>query len=70
MARGLEIDWDVADKITLAVLVDHLKMLRKEIRDKDEKGSYMHPEDYTKAKEELIPALEVLIPYYGGDIDG
>lgn len=70
MARGLEIDWDVADKITLAVLVDHLKMLRNEVKEKEENGSYMHPEDYTKAKLELIPALEVLIPYYGGNVDG
>lgn len=70
MAHGLEIDWDTADRITLAVLVDQLKLLREEIRAKDEDGSYMHPEDYTKAKEELIPALKVLIPYYGGDIDG
>jgi hypothetical protein len=70
MAHGLEIDWDTADRITLAVLGDQLKLLREEIRAKDEDGSYMHPEDYTKAKEKLIPALEVLIPYYGGDIDG
>lgn len=65
MAHSLEIDWDAADRITLAVLVDHLKLLREEIRAKDEDGSYMHPVDYTKAKEELIPALKVLIPYYG-----
>lgn len=68
MGRGLEIDYETADRITLAVLVDHLKMLKEEVRKHKEEGTWMHPEDFHDAEVKLIPALEVLIPYYGGDL--
>jgi len=64
MSRGLSIDFDTADRITLLVLKDHLKCLRKELEDFKE-GKYLHPEDVTN-NIKLIAALELLIPYYGG----
>lgn len=66
MAKGLELDFEVADKIALASMKDHLKYLSKEVRDHETVGSYMHPEDYANSKLKLIPSLEILISYYGG----
>ena len=64
MSSGLMLDYDIADKITLLSLQDHLKCLRKELEDfKD--GKWLHPEDVVN-NAEIITALELLIPYYGG----
>ena len=65
---GITLDYDTADRITLASLQDHLGYLREEVRSHVENGSYMHPEDYDNSVNKLIPALEVLIPYYGGQV--
>ena len=64
MGRGLEIDYDTADRITLLVLKDQLNYLRKELEDFKE-GKWLHPEDVVN-NSKIIAALELLIPYYGG----
>ena len=64
MGSALMLDYDIADKITLLSLQDHLKCLRKELEDFKE-GKWLHPEDVVK-NAEIIAALELLIPYYGG----
>ncbi len=64
MSRGLSIDFDTADRITLLVLKDQLKYLRKELEDYKE-GKWLHPEDVVN-NAKIIAALELLIPYYGG----
>ena len=64
MSSGLTLDYDIADKITLLTLQDQLKYLRKELEDYKE-GKWLHPEDVVK-NAEIIAALELLIPYYGG----
>ena len=66
MSAGLSIDFDTADRITLLVLKDQLKYLRKELEDFKE-GKYLHSEDVT-GNIKLIAALELLIPYYGGTV--
>jgi len=66
MSAGLSIDFDTADRITLLVLKDQLKCLRKELEDFKE-GKYLHSEDVTN-NIKLIAALELLIPYYGGTV--
>ena len=66
MRRGITIDFDTADRITLLVLKDQLKYLRKELEDYKE-GKWLHPEDVVK-NAEIIAALELLIPYYGGTV--
>ena len=66
MGRGLEIDYDTADRITMLVLKDQLKYLRKELEDFKE-GKWLHPEDVAN-NIKLISALELLIPYYGGTV--
>ena len=68
MSRGLEIDFETADRITLACLKDQLKYLKEEVRLHVEEGKYLHPEDYHMNMTKLIPALELLIPYYGGTL--
>ena len=66
MRRGITLDFDTADKITLLVLKDQLKYLRKELED-FKNGKWVHPEDVVK-NAEIIVALELLIPYYGGTV--
>ena len=66
MSRGLMLDYDTADKITLLTMQDQLKYLRKELEDFKE-GKWLHPEDVVK-NAEIIAALELLIPYYGGTV--
>ena len=64
MSRGITLDFDTADRITLLVLQDQLKYLRKELEDYEE-GKWLHPEDVVN-NAKIIAALELLIPYYGG----
>lgn len=66
--KGLTIPYEIADGIALAVMQDQLKYLKEEIRLHVEQGQYLHPEDYHNSMTRLIPALEVLIPYYGGTV--
>jgi len=65
---GLTLDFETADRITVLSLKDQLSYLREEVRLHVEEGQYMHPEDYHKSMTKLIPALELLIPYYGGTL--
>ena len=82
MARGLEIDYETADRITVCVLKDHLEYLRRDIdwfdaSDEDKVQleqaygykPYVHPDDYIDAKKKYIPAIELLIKYFGGGVD-
>ena len=66
MSKGLMIDFDTADRITLLDLKDQLNYLRKELEDFKE-GKWLHPEDVTN-NIKIIAALELLIPYYGGTV--
>ena len=66
MSRGITLDFDTADRITVLVLQDQLKYLRKELEDYKE-GKWLHPEDVVR-NAEIIAALELLIPYYGGTV--
>lgn len=68
MNKGLVIDFETADRITLLTLTDQLGYLKEEIRLHVEEGQYMHPEDYHDSMTKLIPALETLIRYFGGEV--
>jgi hypothetical protein len=65
--KELTIPFEVADGIVLASLKEQLKFLKKELKDY-EAGSWMHPEDADKSRNELIPSLKILIEYYGGGV--
>ncbi len=66
--RGVVLDFETADRIALATMKDQLKYLKEEVRLHMEEGKYMHPEDYHESMTKLIPSLEILIPYFGGDL--
>ena len=62
--KGLEIDFETADKITLCTLKEQRKYLKKELKD-HEKGFYLHPEDVV-GNMEMIKHLTKVIDYFGG----
>ena len=65
--KELTIPYEVADGITMATLQNHYSYLMEETRLHVQEGKYLHPEDYLHNME-LIPALQLLIKYFGGDI--
>lgn len=64
MNKGLEIDYETADRITLLTLKDQHGYLQKELADYEE-GKWMHPEDVVR-NQQLVKALDTIIDYYGG----
>jgi hypothetical protein len=64
--KKLEIPFEIADGIVLASLKNQVDYLKEEIRLHVEEGGYLHPEDYHNSMVNLIPAMELLIDYYGG----
>jgi hypothetical protein len=64
-SRGLEIDYETADRITVLTLKDNLKYLKEELRKHTEEGSWMHPEDVADSVVR-IPQIESIIKYFGG----
>lgn len=67
MSKGLEISFEVADGITLAILKNHHEYLKEETKAHLENGEWLHPEDLAN-NIKLIHAMELLIPYFGGEI--
>jgi len=65
--KKLEIPYEIADGITLATLQDQYKYLMEETRLHVQEGKYLHPEDYHNSMTKLIPSLEILIEYFGGN---
>lgn len=68
MNKGLTIPFEVADGITLATLQDQHSYLKEELRAHLEDGQYLHKEDAYNSQFKLIPALELIIDYFGGNI--
>ena len=66
--NGLELDWDTANRITLLNLLDSRKIILKELERHYSHNEWMHPDDVVENKR-CIEALEVLILYYGGDLE-
>jgi hypothetical protein len=66
---NLSIPFEVADGITVACMQDQLKYLIEETRAHVEDGKYLHPEDYHNNMTKYIPALKLLIQYFGGKVD-
>lgn len=62
----LELDYEVADGITLLTLKDHRKLIKEQVKKHLKKGDYMHPEDLVFNQTKLLPALDLLIHHYGG----
>ena len=64
--NGLTLDWETADRITLASLKDQLELQEKEVKEHLENGKWMHAEDLHLATTQYIPALKTVIKFYGG----
>ena len=64
MKKGLEIDFETADRITLITLKEQRGYLKKELA-KFKKGEWLHPEDVVN-NTRMIQALDLVIKYYGG----
>lgn len=62
----LSIDYDIADKIALNVLLDYRDRLQKELDDYYEKSEYLHPDDVGNNKLR-IEALNLIIHDFGGE---
>lgn len=81
METGIKIPYEIADGVAIAVMQDQLDYLLKEQlwfeADESQRlvykmewgyGLYVHPEDYAKNAKEYIPAMKLLITYFGGNI--
>lgn len=64
MKKGLQIDFETADRITLLTLKEQRQYLKKELA-RFKKGEYLHPEDVVN-NTRMIEALNLVIKYYGG----
>lgn len=68
MSKGLTLDFETADRITVLSLRDHLNYLKQEVKDHVENGQWMHSEDFELSVTKIIPALETILRYYGEDL--
>lgn len=80
---GIEIDFETADRITVATLKAQLEYLLEEQKifeaspeelaemkkTSDRYSFYVHPEDYANNRDNLIPSMKTLIHYFGGSVD-
>ena len=66
--KGVVLDFETADRICVATMKEQLAYLRKELKDHIEHGQYLHPEDRVNSEDKYIPALELLIEYFGGNL--
>ena len=64
MKKGLQIDFETADRITLITLKEQRGYLKKELK-KFEKGEWLHPEDVVN-NTRMIQAMDQVIKYFGG----
>lgn len=62
--EGIKIDWETADRITCANLIDHKSMIEEQLENYGTGSNWMHPDDVVSHKERL-EALKVLIKYFG-----
>ena len=69
-AQGLKIDWDIADSITKANLLDALDCARKEVTNyiNSKLTSSFHEKDFQYNTEVLIPSLKNVLRYFGEDL--
>ena len=68
MGKGLEIDFDTADRITLLTLINQRKILNEQLEDYFKKDKWLHADDVIRYTE-TTKALELVISYYGGTND-
>jgi hypothetical protein len=60
----IDLDCDLAEKITVEVLIEYRDSLIKNLNDHFDTGSWMHPEDITRARA-MIPAINFVLKDFG-----
>lgn len=63
MSKGLQIDFETADRITVITLKEQRKYLKKELAD-FKKGKWLHPEDVVN-NTRVVQALDLVIKHFG-----
>ena len=66
-SRGLEIDFETADRITILTLKEQVGYLKEELRQHLEEEKWMHSEDVVDTPLR-ISQLEAVIKYFGGKV--
>jgi hypothetical protein len=65
MTKKIELDGEVADRITVLNLKECRSYLKKELR-QYKKGVYLHPEDVA-GNIKLIESINLVLKYFGED---
>jgi hypothetical protein len=65
---GLELDWDIVDKITLQSLENHHKINKEILDNYYHNGKWLHRDDLEDTSL-MIYHLKAVIEYYGGSVD-
>jgi hypothetical protein len=66
MSKKLKLDGETADRITLLTLKSYRRYLKKELKDHEEKGTWLH-EDDVWGNTKTIAALTLIIDHFGGE---
>lgn len=62
--KGLRLDWETADRITLCALLDARESMQNDLYDHYENIRNMHADDVVYF-ENLISAISAVLDYYG-----
>lgn len=64
MTKTIDLDGEIADRITVLNLKEHRSYLKKELRG-HKKGEWLHPEDVVN-NAKIIEAMDLIIKHFGG----
>jgi hypothetical protein len=64
MTKTINLDSEIADRITVLNLKEHRSYLKKELKN-HKKGEWLHPEDVDN-NIKLIESMKLIIKYFGG----
>ena len=64
----VQIPYEVTDEIVVKTMQESREMIKEQLQEFYETGSWMHPDDI-RYSYEVLNALEVLLEYYGGEKD-
>jgi hypothetical protein len=64
MTKTIDLDGEIADRITVLSLKEHRSYLKKELQN-HKKGEWLHPEDVDN-NIKLIEAMNLIIKHFGG----
>lgn len=65
---GVELNWDVVDRITLQSLENHYNMNKETLDNYYHNGDYLHRDDLEEVSLMMFH-LKAVIDYYGGSVE-